>query len=378
MDNFQNKNTFKVVIENSNPTTLESRDNKSFSSAKSGSDTTIIHKEISTDNTTPASAKKTSGINWGLWLNNIALVVSVIFIIAVICNTYMPKYRLTDEVKEHTADLSVCYHYKQLDDYGKEIYNAFLDQAYRGTEQFTVKGISKEEFKENYENQIDDAVYAFVYDHPEFFWFNRGYSYSHSGKALKITVGTRKFWSLTSKKDELISAYFNRIDYIVACASQYDSDYEKIRYVHDYLADSIVYNFEAAEDNDDGNWSVESDYAYSGYGGIVNGSCVCAGYSSAFQVIIQRLGYECAYVTGDTTEGYHAWNIVNIDGEYYWFDLTWNDIEHWEREQDIRYNYFATTDEVLFEEHTPEKFEYPECDCEKYIQIIKDDSGYFT
>ena len=36
-------------------------------------------------------------------------------------------------------------------------------------------------------------------------------------------------------------------------------------------------------------------------------------------------GGECYYVNGLATEG-HAWNIAKMDnGEWYYFDLTWND-----------------------------------------------------
>ena len=51
---------------------------------------------------------------------------------------------------------------------------------------------------------------------------------------------------------------------------------------------------------------------------------VCAGYAGAVQYLLERIGVPCIYVDGSTqgsTEG-HAWNIVKLDGEYYYVDAT--------------------------------------------------------
>lgn len=384
MDDFQRNKSFKIVIEDESLKSLENLDNNSALPTKSNPQTKIIVDNDSNSKTSsvPQSKKKTSGINWFLLLEIgpfILILISLILPWAIdYYRLYMPMTDSDSEVKNHIADLSVCYHYNQLNDYGKEIYDELLQQVYKGNNRFLIKGIKKKEFKAKYEEQIEKAVYALVLDHPEFFWLHSGYSYSYSGNELKIALATRKFWSLTTEKDEMISLYFDKIDEIVNSAGNCTSDYEKIKYVHDYLVNSIEYNHEAAEDSNDGDWSIENDYSFSSYGGIVNGSCVCAGYASAFQIIAQQLGFECAWVRGDTPGGGHAWNIIKIDGEYYWFDVTWDDIGDWEIDSDIRYNYFATTDEVMSEKHTPEYFEYPECNSDKYIQLIKENSGYFT
>ena len=51
---------------------------------------------------------------------------------------------------------------------------------------------------------------------------------------------------------------------------------------------------------------------------------VCAGYARAVQYLLERLGIPCIYVEGNTigsSEG-HAWNIVQIGGQYYYVDAT--------------------------------------------------------
>jgi len=51
---------------------------------------------------------------------------------------------------------------------------------------------------------------------------------------------------------------------------------------------------------------------------------VCAGYAGAAQYLLEYLGVPCIYVEGSTagsTEG-HAWNIITLNGNDYYFDAT--------------------------------------------------------
>jgi hypothetical protein len=67
---------------------------------------------------------------------------------------------------------------------------------------------------------------------------------------------------------------------------------------------------------------------------------VCSGYSKVFNELATIAGLESKYVTGYTKQsitdlnkidGYHAWNIVTIEGKKKIFDVTWADggDEHW-------------------------------------------------
>lgn len=57
---------------------------------------------------------------------------------------------------------------------------------------------------------------------------------------------------------------------------------------------------------------------------------VCEGYAKAFKYLCDRAGVNCAIVRGDADRGdgvriSHAWNSVEIDGEWYLVDSTNND-----------------------------------------------------
>jgi len=52
---------------------------------------------------------------------------------------------------------------------------------------------------------------------------------------------------------------------------------------------------------------------------------LCAGYSRSLLYLLQRLGFQAVNIDGTTIYGLHAWNKVEINGEWYNLDSTWDD-----------------------------------------------------
>lgn len=76
------------------------------------------------------------------------------------------------------------------------------------------------------------------------------------------------------------------------------------------------------------NFHASTKYVYNSGDGIMTGpllygGAICGGYSYAFQYLLQRAGIEAIYVTGNVPEGYHAWNYLEIEGQWYFADSTW-------------------------------------------------------
>lgn len=59
----------------------------------------------------------------------------------------------------------------------------------------------------------------------------------------------------------------------------------------------------------------------------LNGNGVCVTYSILFYKAASRLGIQTYICYGKIGEGYHAWNMVELDGERYFYDVTWYDTE---------------------------------------------------
>ena len=84
---------------------------------------------------------------------------------------------------------------------------------------------------------------------------------------------------------------------------------EQLLYVHDWLVLNTSY---------DTTLSIHDAYAL-----FTQGTGVCDAYSFAMMAVCMRLDIPCVRITSDSMN--HAWNRVQIDGEWYHIDATYND-----------------------------------------------------
>lgn len=63
-------------------------------------------------------------------------------------------------------------------------------------------------------------------------------------------------------------------------------------------------------------------------GGLLNNTCVCAGYAEIVRNVFSCCGIEARYIWGYNTINRescsHAWNQIKLDGKWYNMDLTWD------------------------------------------------------
>ncbi len=104
------------------------------------------------------------------------------------------------------------------------------------------------------------------------------------------------------------------------CLAEDMTDYEKELALHDW----VILNLEYAW----GSFGQEAGpTASTPYGGLVEGEGICLGYASTFQLLMDMAGVECVTVVGASfgSQEDHAWNLVQLDGEWYGVDTTWDD-----------------------------------------------------
>lgn len=170
------------------------------------------------------------------------------------------------------------------------------------------------------ETDIDRLFQCVLNDHPELF-FVEGYSYTKYTRGDRITAidfsGTYSIDRETAetRRKEIDSAAEDLLSGIDESADQYT----KVKYVYDTIIRETDYD-PASSDN-------QNIYSV-----FVNHRSVCQGYAKATQYLLNRLGVECTLVLGtvetDGGQEGHAWNLVNVDGNYYYLDTTWGDASY--------------------------------------------------
>lgn len=135
-------------------------------------------------------------------------------------------------------------------------------------------------------------------------------------------------------------------------------DYTKELTIHDYLITHCTYDTQALS-----VMETPSENSDNPYGALINGQSICSGYTTSFQMFMDMLGIPCKSVSGiDIKDEDHAWNMVEINGKWYYVDVTWDDPVPDKHTQDVLHLHFNTTEEFMKLEHIWDDSECPPCD----------------
>lgn len=164
-------------------------------------------------------------------------------------------------------------------------------------------------------------------EHPELYWVEigdipYGVTPEPNGKSALIIDFSRQLLldydnvaqagSDGAKADKLATQ-------IAQQALEKKGDYERLRYVHDWILEHCEYKYTGGK-----------AYSYTGVFG--DGMAICEGYAKAFQLITQKMGYNCVLVCGDASlngeeKNAHMWNAIQIGNKWYMVDATWDDLD---------------------------------------------------
>lgn len=200
--------------------------------------------------------------------------------------------------------------------------------------------------------EIDHVFKCVMQDHPELF-FVEGYTVTRytAGEETRRITYSGTYTMDRAERDRRASLIE---DYVLRClagAPVDGSDYDKVKYVYEYLVEHTEYDLNAPD-----NQNICSVF--------IGGRTVCQGYAKATQYLLDRLGVFCTLVNGQVKSGEpHVWNLVQVDGVYYHVDTTWGDasynLDSLEDNPDfdlsklptINYDYLCANDNIISQTH---------------------------
>lgn len=233
----------------------------------------------------------------------------------------------------------------------EDLADAFYYYFSRYETEFTIQYVGSTKDIERFLTQaIDQAVARddFMGGHLA----NREMVYEYSKLDAKIKV--TQSYLMDAVQAQQTEQQVNAI--ISATGVQALSDYEKIKFVNDYIVKNTVYSTQTVTS------------PHSAYTVAFEGKGVCQGYALLAQKMFQQLGIEAQYVVGEVDGEGHAWNLVQLDGQWYHLDVTWNDPLP-DRGNEVRYGYFLVSDTHLARDHTWIMADYPSATNEQYAAM---------
>lgn len=200
--------------------------------------------------------------------------------------------------------------------------------------------VTREEYEDESENNYTKFRYR-VFRHTGAFYegdyLDESFVISSFGTS-RVTCGGRYFlgfkvgqivYGTTAEQEAAFNAKI--VEIINANGWAALSGYDQVKAVYDWVCANVAYDhehFDACDSFshlDDLTVPLQESYLpHTAYNGLFAGKCVCSGYTQLLYAFYSKLGVDCRIISGSAGGGPHAWNIVCLDGLYYFVDATWD------------------------------------------------------
>ncbi len=207
-------------------------------------------------------------------------------------------------------------------------------------------------YNEDSRNVIRNIMF---YELPDCFHLESSFSMSNNGKIytkliVSYTMSKQEYKENKILWDKAVKEVIGDLDVPAL------TDEQKALLIHDRLAVRCEYDYENYLDR-----SIPAS-SYTAFGCLVLGTSVCQGYSEAYQYLLELVGIDSYLCSSDKLN--HVWNIVNIDGEIYHVDVTWDDPVLDVPGRVLHTNFLCSSEEFEDSHEARDYDDSPEC--EKY------------
>lgn len=265
-----------------------------------------------------------------------------LLVILLFCGITTFRYR--DQIKQwiptdfsdtemlYASDGVTRYYYETLSPNGKTAYTIILSEIRNHPEEIEIPELGDFEFHQMF--------YALSYDNPELICMtNESQIVMRGAKAYFVP----QYYEDAETCEVHRAETEQEVQTILNGITNDMSDYDKELYFHDTICARLSYEY------------ADDDIGYSTYDALVLGRAVCEGYARSMQMLLNRVQIPNYLVTGTgvdldgKTEG-HMWNVVTIDGQNYYLDVTWDDLDAEEISR-FSHSFFNVNEQMIAESH---------------------------
>lgn len=193
------------------------------------------------------------------------------------------------------------------------------------------------------------AYKAFSCDGATYYWLDMIVTTGIVSQPLsKIRLIVDDEYYQEAYRRELNEKLETAIGEMMAQLSPGQKDYEKAVTLYQALMKRVDYAYKA-----DGVTPMDTSDAHSIAGMVNSGEMVCEGYAQVLQILMNRAGIPCLFVSGLSGEVNHAWNMIQLGGKWFDVDVTYDDVSG----KYYRMYYFCLPDNEFAGNHREETSE---------------------
>jgi hypothetical protein len=149
-----------------------------------------------------------------------------------------------------------------------------------------------------------------------------------TGKVSAIKVLDEKLPTIESRfqySPEDYKALHSKIEEITCGIPEDLDELKKFMIIYRRIGDLVKYDYGIIDDNKYTKYAKDNiDNSRNLVNGLMQGTCVCAGYADILYNCLREVGIDCRKIDGIGGGDYHEWNKVKINGKWYNTDLTWD------------------------------------------------------
>lgn len=180
----------------------------------------------------------------------------------------------------------------------------------------------------------------FNYSNPQYYFMDGVYVYIESSNIFVPTF-YEEFRS-GSARSKATQAMKNTITSWESTIASAGSTEQKAKAAHDLIAKKVQYD-------DNYLTNPENPFHQSAYSVFCDDHSVCAGYTKAFEILMNGAGIDTIAVLSTD----HAWNMIKINDSWYHMDCTWDDMDGYSGYEMI-YKCFNRSESVIRSDGTHE------------------------
>ncbi len=234
-----------------------------------------------------------------------------------------------------------AYYYTRLSKAHQSVYYAMLQGLTNLETEFQIPGANGQ--------TLSDIFMQLRLDHPEIFWAT-GFRYRFYPDSPNV-IFLPEYMFDKGKIREHQKAMRVRVEKLTRPAREL-SPREKEKYIHDFICENVRYD------------KLKKPYSHEIIGPLGQGVGVCEGIAKAVKALCDALGlWSMIAISGNNPEKgiryRHTWNVIQLDGEYYHLDATFD--SSLRKSGQIRYDYFNLSDKQIFRDHEPLIAPAPSC-----------------
>lgn len=163
----------------------------------------------------------------------------------------------------------------------------------------------------------------------------RGYSAEWRGINGSVQIIVTLRYSQTLEQVKYVDAQVKKLAPQIVNATM--DAHEKVKAIHDYVVTHTTYDTAM-------NQAINSPYY-----ALTTGKTLCNGYAMLTYKLLKEAGIPVRLISGEADGIGHVWNLVQLDGQWYHLDTTWDD--PLPDKGEISYDYYLLSDAMIAPDH---------------------------